>query len=161
MSANSGHPDDKDPPHRGDCRTHSGTAINMTSGVHCCTCWQKGDVLDHDETLIRGAVDVLQSSGIKGDDVYKAASEYLANVFHSGRTETNSSPILQRWAEAAAIIGPRCGNCGHRKVMHDLGMLHLDDRALALIVDCLECYIEATNNSETRGTAGKCYGYKP
>ena len=76
--------DDKAPPHRGDCRTHSGTAINMTAGVHCCTCWQLGDRLDRDETLIRAAVDVLQSSGIKTDEAYKAAGEYLAKVFRAG-----------------------------------------------------------------------------
>jgi hypothetical protein len=84
MSVNSGHPDDKDPPHRGDCRTHSGTAINMTSGVHCCACWQLGDKLDRDETLIRAAVDVLQSSGVKGEEAYKAASRYLSTVFDRG-----------------------------------------------------------------------------
>lgn len=70
------------------------------------------------------------------------------------------TPMLRRWASKAAILGPSCVDCGHRKVMHDLGVLHVDDRGLTSMVDCLECYIEATNNPATLGTAGRCHGYR-
>ena len=67
--------------------------------------------------------------------------------------------MLKKWATSAAVLGPPCTDCGHRKVFHDLGALHTDDRGLTSIVDCLECLIEATNNPKTCGSAGKCRRY--
>lgn len=78
----------------------------------------------------------------------------------SSIAEVRRNAGLDRWAKATAKTGPPCTDCGHRKVMHDLGTLHVDDRALTSIVDCLECYIDATRNPETCGTSGRCHGYQ-
>jgi hypothetical protein len=69
------------PDHKLDCRTHTGTAVHLTAGVHCCACWQSSNDRDLEETKVRAAVDILQTSGIKGDAVSKAAADYLARTF--------------------------------------------------------------------------------
>lgn len=55
---------------------------------------------------------------------------------------------------------PICKRCKHRHIMHYLGALHVDDRGLPHAVPCIECYIDASRNKDTVGTAGACRGYK-
>ena len=75
--------DDKDPPHKGDCRTHSGMAINMTSAVHCCKCWRSSDFATLDQIKLQMAVNILQTTTIKTDPSYQAASAYLVRQFNA------------------------------------------------------------------------------
>jgi hypothetical protein len=61
-----------------DSRTHSGTGIYMTAGVHCCDCWRFGEEQATLKQRIAIASDIVQASGTKGTPSYRAAEKFLA-----------------------------------------------------------------------------------
>jgi hypothetical protein len=62
-----------------DTRTHNGHGIYMTAGVHCCACWQLGEEDSVVKQKLVVASDIVQASGMKQTDTYRAAESFLAD----------------------------------------------------------------------------------
>lgn len=81
--------------HDGDCRTHTGSVVNMQSGIHCCECWRYTDQKNDRAQIVGAAINLMTSTGNRDTAAFRAADKFLADAF---RVDKKNGPGAEQSA---------------------------------------------------------------